>query len=152
MYRAFTRIFFLASRFSATSVAKHCFNSAKFHQNGFYHKCFQHSIVTLSSYFLLTYQLICFLAHIHSLAIEEEKFSIGTPNILHRKIKPIVLIIPWHENFKLNISRWNFTPFSYLYIFLIPYIFFNKIYNSCCLQSEQITAIKSIEYWISYKS
>ena len=37
LYHTFIWIFFLASRFSAKSIDKYCFKSAKYHQNEVYH-------------------------------------------------------------------------------------------------------------------
>ena len=86
--------FSFACRFSARSLGKPCFKSvgkhcfkqhcviaAKYHQNKVYLKCFSHSILTLTRSLLLTYQLICFFAHIYQLATEEKKHNSGSIHI-----------------------------------------------------------------------
>ena len=71
-----------------------------------FHPEFDHVFVAylsthLLTYFLLTYQLICFFCTFSPIS-SRRKSTIVTPNISHCKVKSIVLIISSHENFKLK--------------------------------------------------
>ena len=75
MYQAFIWIYYSASRFSAKSVGKHCFKSAKYHQNEIYHKCltFHIDFEQVFAAYVSTHLLFCTCSLISTLV---------TPNIL----------------------------------------------------------------------
>ena len=74
MYQAFIWIYFSVSRFSAKSVGKHCFKSAKY-QNEVYHKCltFHTDFEQVFAAYVSTHLLFCTRSIISTLV---------TPNIL----------------------------------------------------------------------
>ena len=66
LYQAFIWIFFLASRFSAKSVGSALLQVSKIAFHTAFEQVFVAYVSThLPTYLLLTYQLICFFAHIH---------------------------------------------------------------------------------------